>query len=135
MFTPPEPQVFNPIVWEIVRQIPRGKVSSYGQIASMIPPPPGVDPLTYGHVRARWVGTAMRLSVGADLPWHRVINSQGTISNLPQPGAREEQRRRLEAEGVVFDTLDKVNFKVCGWVGPDEEWLNDHGLRPPKKLK
>jgi hypothetical protein len=86
----------------------------------MIPPPPGagVDPGAYIHVRARWVGTAMRGSVGADLPWHRVINSQGTISNLPQPGARDEQRARLEAEGVVFDTLDKVNFKVCGWAGP-----------------
>lgn len=135
MFTPPEPDRFNPIVWAIVRQIPYGKVSSYGQIASMIPPPSGVDPLTYGHVRARWVGTAMRLSVGADLPWHRVINSQGTISNLPQPGAREEQRRRLEDEGIVFDTLDKVNFKVCGWAGPDDEWLTANGLLPPKKLK
>ena len=135
MFTPPEPDRFNPIVWAIVRQIPYGKVSSYGQIASMIPPPPRVDPLTYAHVRARWVGTAMRLSVGGDLPWHRVINSQGTISNLPQPGAREEQRRRLEAEGVVFDTLDKVNFKICGWAGPDAEWLTANGLLPPKKLK
>lgn len=135
MFNPPNPDRFNPLVWQIVRQIPPGRVSSYGQIASMIPPPPGYDPLRYGHVRARWVGTAMRLSVGSELPWHRVINSQGTISNLPFPGAREEQRHRLETEGVVFNEKDRVDFKVFGWEGPPEEWLVEHGLYRPKQLR
>ena len=41
MFNPPDPDRFNPLVWQIVRMIPPGKVSSYGQIASMIPPPSG----------------------------------------------------------------------------------------------
>ena len=36
MFNPPDPSVFNKLVWQIVKQIPAGKVSSYGQIASMI---------------------------------------------------------------------------------------------------
>ena len=38
MFNPPNPKSFFQIVWDIVLQIPAGKVSSYGQIASMIPP-------------------------------------------------------------------------------------------------
>jgi methylated-DNA-protein-cysteine methyltransferase-like protein len=135
MFTPPHPERLYPLVWEIVRQIPPGKVSSYGQIASMIPPPPDYDPLRYSHVRARWVGTAMRLSVGTGIPWHRVINSRGTISNLPQPGAREEQRFRLEAEGVEFDENDRVNFKEVGWQGPPDDWLEARGLFRPKILR
>ncbi|NPV67772.1 MAG: methyltransferase [Anaerolineae bacterium] len=135
MFTPPDPDAFNPLVWQIVRLIPYGRVSSYGQIASMIPAPPGYDPLRYNHVRARWVGTAMRLSVGSGIPWHRVINSQGTISNLPFPGAREEQRRRLEAEGVQFDLEGRVDFKRFGWEGPPETWLQERGLLPPTRLR
>ncbi len=135
MFNPPEPEAFNPLVWQIVRQIPPGRVSSYGQIASMIPPPPDMDPLSYLHVRARWVGTAMRLLLDTDVPWHRVINSQGTISNLPQPGARQEQRRRLEAEGVAFDSEGRVDFNVFGWDGPDPAWLAERGLLPPRSLK
>lgn len=135
MFNPPDPDTFNPIVWQIVRLIPYGRVSSYGQIASMIPAPPGYDPLRYGHVRARWVGTAMRLSVGSGIPWHRVINSQGTISNLPFPGAREEQRRLLEAEGVQFDLEGRVDFRRFGWEGPPESWLQEHGLLRPTRLR
>ncbi len=135
MFTPSNPQTFNPIVWQIVRQIPPGKVSTYGQIASMIPPPDGVDPLRYAHVRARWVGTAMRLSVGTDIPWQRVINSRGFISNLPQPGGRERQRLLLETEGVVFDENERVDFKLFGWEGPPQDWLQAHGLLPPRPLK
>ncbi|GAB4571623.1 MAG: MGMT family protein [Anaerolineae bacterium] len=136
MFTPPDPGAFNPIVWQIVRLIPPGKVSSYGQIASMIPPPPGYDPLRYGHVRARWVGTAMRLlPPNSDIPWHRVINSRGTISNLPQPGAREEQRQRLEAEGVIFDEDERVDLKQFGWEGPPEDWLQARGLYRPNRLR
>ncbi len=136
MFQAKNPAIFNPLVWQIVRQIPFGKVSSYGQIASMIPPPSGYDPLRYAHVRARWVGTAMRLvPTDSDIPWHRVINSRGTISILPQPGGRDEQRERLEAEGVEFDDNGRVNFKIVGWQGPDKAWLEERGLYPPKPLK
>lgn len=39
MLTPPDPEAYSRIVWDIVRQIPSGAVSTYGQIASMIPPP------------------------------------------------------------------------------------------------
>lgn len=136
MFQPQDPERFNPLVWQIVAQIPQGRVSSYGQIASMIPPPPGYDPLRYAHVRARWVGTALRHSDGVSIPWHRVINSRGMISGLPYPGARDEQRTRLEAEGVIFNSeTDRVDFKVFGWDGPPDEWLEARGLYRPKALQ
>lgn len=135
MFTHPHPGWFHPLVWAIVRQVPAGKVTSYGQIASMIPPPPGMDPIRYVHVRARWVGTAMRRAVGEDLPWHRVINSRGTISRLPQPGASDEQRALLAAEGITFDDRGRVDFGTVGWQGPDDSWRRAHGLLPPKPLK
>ena len=135
MFQPKEPEVFNPLVWQIARLIPPGKVSSYGQIASMIPPPRDYDPLRYAHVRARWVGTAMRLSDGQSIPWHRVLNIRGMISGLPYPGARDEQRTRLEVEGVIFNESGRVDLKVFGWSGPSDAWLEERGLFRPKPLK
>ncbi len=133
LFHPPDPTAFNALVWRIVRQVPPGKVTTYGQLASMIPPPAGVDPLRYVHVRARWTGAAMRALTDDSVPWHRVINSQGKIS-LPRGGGYEEQRARLEAEGVTFDERGRVNFKVVGWAGPDDAWLAAHGLLPPQLL-
>ena len=52
-----------------------------------------------------------------DVPWQRVINSQGKIS--PRPGGAEKQRILLEEEGVEF-VKDKVDLKKYGWRGPDE---------------
>jgi methylated-DNA-protein-cysteine methyltransferase-like protein len=51
-----------------------------------------------------------------DVPWWRVINAQGKISE--RPGAAE-QRQRLEAEGVIFDEKDRIDLKRFGWQGPD----------------
>lgn len=131
---PPNPKAYFPVVWKIVRQIPEGKVSTYGQIASMIPPPPNVDPDQYKRLSPRWVGTAMRAKPDRPVPWQRVINSQGKIS-LPK-GSQDanQQRFLLEAEGVQFNEKDKVSFKVCGWTGPDGDWLTEHGLLSPKPL-
>ncbi len=131
---PPNPKAYFPIVWRIVRQIPEGKVSTYGQIASMIPPPPDVDPEQYRRLSPRWVGTAMRAKPDRPVPWQRVINSQGKIS-LPK-GSQDanQQRFLLEAEGVKFNEKEKVSFKVCGWAGPDEDWLTENGLLSPKPL-
>jgi methylated-DNA-protein-cysteine methyltransferase-like protein len=100
----------------LVRQIPHGKVASYGQIALMIPPPMGVDFDSYKAFSPRWVGGAMA-ACPDDVPWQRVINSQGKISE--RPGA-ERQRTLLEEEGVVF-LKDKVDMKKYGWKGPGEE--------------
>jgi methylated-DNA-protein-cysteine methyltransferase-like protein len=136
MFYPPDPAGFNALVWEIVRQIPAGCVSTYGQIASMIPPPDGVDPLYYNHVAARWVGQAMNaVPPKSDVPWQRVINSQGTISLPKGSTGADEQRALLEMEGVVFDKQGRVDFESVGWDGPAQAWLHEHRLLPPRPLK
>jgi len=123
--SPPDPEGFNRLVWEIARQIPPGSVSTYGQIAALIPPPPGVDPTEYAAYRARWVGAAMSRSP-ADVPWQRVIGAQGKIS-LSNPSLQARQRALLEAEGVSFDTRGRVDLDRYGWSGPPPEWLSAHG--------
>jgi methylated-DNA-protein-cysteine methyltransferase-like protein len=110
--SPPNQQAYYERVWDVVRQIPRGKVASYGQIALMLPPPDGVDFESYKAFAPRWVGGAMA-ACPEDVPWQRVINSQGKISE--RPGA-ERQRLLLEEEGVEF-VKDKVDMKKYGWKG------------------
>lgn len=113
--SPPNQQAFYEQVWNLVRRIPAGKVASYGQIASMLPPPAGVEFEAYKAFGPRWVGGAMA-ACPDDVPWQRVINSQGKISE--RPGA-ERQRLLLEEEGIVF-VKDKVDLKKYGWRGNDE---------------
>jgi methylated-DNA-protein-cysteine methyltransferase-like protein len=115
--SPPNQQAYYEQVWNLVRQIPRGKVTAYGQIALMIAPPVGVDFDSYKAFSPRWVGGAMA-ACPDDVPWQRVINSQGKIS--PRPGGAEKQRQLLEQEGVQFDTKDRVDLKKYGWKGPGE---------------
>lgn len=134
MWPPPDEPQFNRTVWRIVRQIPPGRVSTYGQIASMIPPAAGMDPQDHFRLSPRWVGTAMRKVTDASVPWHRVINSKGMIS-LPPGGGFERQRARLESEGVVFDEKGVVDFAMYGWEGPDEAWLDEWELLPPRPLR
>lgn len=114
--SPPNPQAFNQQVWEIARRIPRGKVATYGQIAKMIPPPLGVEIEAYAAFAPRWVGGAMA-ACPDDVPWQRVINSQGKVSE--RAGA-QKQRQLLEAEGILFDAKDRVDLKKYGWSGKNE---------------
>jgi methylated-DNA-protein-cysteine methyltransferase related protein len=110
--SPPDPIIFNNQVWEIVRQVPLGKVTTYGQIARMIPSPEGVDPKSYLSLGPRWVGSAMA-KCPEDVPWQRVINSQGKISL--RPGGEDQRRLLEEKEGVGFDGHGRVNLKEFGW--------------------
>lgn len=78
-------------IYAAIAAIPAGRVASYGQIAARAGLPG----------RSRLVGTALRNTPdGLELPWHRVLHSDGTIA-LPR-GSRgfREQSRRLRAEGV-----------------------------------
>ena len=126
-------EAFRAQVFLIVRQVPSGRVTTYGQIAEMIPSPVGMDPPDYERIRARWVGRAMHHAPDG-VPWHRVINSQGRIS-LPA-GSRPAaiQRMRLEAEGVTFGRSGAVNLEKHGWDGPPVRWVQEHGLNPPRPL-
>ena len=114
--SPPNMGQFQSLVWDLVRRIPVGRVATYGQIAMLLPPPPGVDIEAYRAFGPRWVGGAMA-NCPDDVPWQRVINSQGKISE--RPGA-ERQRILLEEEGVVF-VKDKVDLKKFGWKGLDDK--------------
>ncbi len=136
MFNPPNASRFFQLVWAIVDEIPPGRVSSYGQIASMIPPSEDWDAASMKRLAARWVGTALRKTPrDLPIPWHRVINSQGKIS-FPAGGAQaQRQRQLLESEGVQFDRRGKVDFSMVGWTGPAETFLARNGLLPPRLLR
>ena len=111
----PDPQPFYEQVWQLARQIPPGRVATYGQLAQLIPCPAGVEPDEYDAFGARWVGNGMA-ACPADVPWQRVINSQGKISQ--RPGA-EKQRQLLENEGIPF-VKDRIDLKAYQWHGPGE---------------
>ena len=57
---------YDRVVWQIVWQIPEGRVLSYGQIASMIPMPAGMELPSYERIAPRWVGYAMRRCMSDD---------------------------------------------------------------------
>lgn len=95
-------------VYRLVRQVPPGKVTSYGAIARML-----------GHPRAaRTVGWALHsLPEGSDVPWQRVINSRGRISTSCQEHSADLQQALLEAEGIEFDERGYVDWDHFGWEG------------------
>ena len=113
---PPDQLAYYEQVWNLVRQVPPGKVVTYGQIAQMLPPPVGVVLQEYRAFSPRWVGGAMA-ACPDDVPWQRVINSQGKISE--RPGAKR-QRQLLDEEGIMF-VKDKVDLKAYMWQGPGQE--------------
>lgn len=93
-------------IWQIVNQIPRGKVASYGQVAKLADLP--------GY--ARYVGYVMKnLPAGTKLPWYRVVNSQGRISFPRNSAQYQRQKKLLEKEGIVF-IKGKFSMKQYGWL-------------------
>ena len=94
-------------IYAVVRQIPPGKVATYGQIARIT-----------GGCSARMVGYALAALNRDDVPWQRVINAKGKISPHGAGFGTSIQRNLLEQEGVQFDTEGRVDFNEVGWVGP-----------------
>lgn len=134
MRRPPDPETFNLAVWTITKQIPPGCVSTYGQIASMIPPPPGIEADDYKRLGAIWVGQSLNETPDDQgITWQRVINSKGGISVPGAAGLR--QRSLLEDEGVSFDTKGNVDLQQYGWDGPNADWLTQHNLHPPIAIR
>ncbi len=93
-------------IYRVVRRIPRGRVATYGQVAELAGLPR----------QARLVGYALHaLDGGADVPWHRVINARGEVSQRAVPGDERLQRLLLEAEGVEFDRAGRVALGRARW--------------------
>jgi methylated-DNA-protein-cysteine methyltransferase-like protein len=93
--------------YAVVRRIPRGRVATYGQIATLA-----------GFPRApRLAGYALyALPAGSPLPWQRVVGAGGRLSLARlDPDAALTQRMRLEREGVEFDARGRVDLERCGW--------------------
>lgn len=95
-------------IYTCVRQIPKGKVATYGQIAALCNMPG----------QARLVGYALyRVDMDhSDIPWHRVINAKGEVSESPfRNGTDYLQRSLLEQEGIEFSPNGKVNLRMYQW--------------------
>lgn len=97
-------------VYRIVAQIPAGKVSTYGRIAELTPVPRGAR-------RVGWALHALGPEQERSVPWWRVINAAGRISNAYNA---DLQRALLEAEGIAFDTHGYVDLRHFLWDEPDQ---------------
>lgn len=109
-------------VFEVVRQIPRGKVSTYGQVARLIGAPRS----------ARYVGYALRANPapGIDpdsIPCHRVVFKDGRMATGFAFGGEEVQRKMLADEGVGFDDEGNVVMSEFQWDGRADQELDEEG--------
>ncbi|MBW3670071.1 MAG: MGMT family protein [Acidobacteria bacterium] len=95
---------------DVASRVPRGRVATYGQIASLAGLPR----------HARHVGFALRdLPDDSDVPWHRILGARGEISRRSSSDTHELQRLLLEAEGIRFDDRGRVNLEKFRWE-PDD---------------
>ena len=104
----PSTPTFFVRVYAVTRLIPKGKVATYGQIAAILEHPRA----------ARTVGWALHglpANQASKVPWHRVINATGRISNSYN---YEEQLRRLKREGVRFDKHGYCELRKYLWEPP-----------------
>ena len=100
-------------VWKVVSEIPSGHVLTYGEVARLSGMPRA----------ARRVSQALRRAPSdLNVPWHRVINSQGKISFPEDSSGWIRQKDRLEEEGVVF-LKGKVNLDQFGYRGAVDRLL------------
>ena len=100
---------FKQRVYEIVRQIPKGRVMSYGQIAALVGNP----------LAARIVGGIAHFG-DPDLPWQRVVMKDGGLAS-GYPGGTEGHKAALQAEGVDFIDEYKVDMARHLWRPPHKD--------------
>ena len=94
-------------VFEVVRQIPAGRVTSYGAIARYL-----------GSAgSSRMVGWAMNLSHNQEMfvPAHRVVNRNGLLTGKIHFGSPDEMQELLENEGITVENDCVINFKDLFW--------------------
>lgn len=94
-------------VWAVVRQIPKGRVTSFGAIARYL----GTG------LSARMVGWAMNSAGNAKpkIPAHRVLNRNGMLSGKAHFNPPSSMQEKLEKEGLVVEKDTVVNFKERYW--------------------
>ncbi|KXJ98554.1 MAG: putative methylated DNA-protein cysteine methyltransferase [Acidobacteria bacterium OLB17] len=102
-------------VYKILRDIPKGRVMTYGQLAIL---------LGEGYT-ARTVGFVMHGADTDNVPWQRVINSQGKCSTGKLTVPVDLQQTLLEAEGIKFNAAGKCDLGRYQWfpedAGPDAD--------------
>ena len=102
-------------IYRCITSIPEGKVATYGQIAKLI-----------DASGARQVGYALSATPeNIDIPWHRVINAKGEISQRSDGEADSEQQQRLLAEGVVANKHGRIDLSHYRWQPRIEDLLED----------
>lgn len=92
-------------IYDVVRQIPRGRVATYAQVASLAGLPR----------QARLVGYALNALRDDSVPWHRVINSKGRISERSRGNHDRLQREMLEDEGIEFSPGNGISLQKYRW--------------------
>lgn len=97
---------FTQDVIQVVSRIPKGKVATYKQIAE-------ICGKAHGSRGVSWI--LHTSSTKHKLPWHRVINSKGMISFEKGSHNYRKQRKLLEAEGVVLNSIGVVDLQVYRW--------------------
>jgi methylated-DNA-protein-cysteine methyltransferase-like protein len=95
-------------IYEVVKTIPKGKVTTYGQVA-----------LLAGNPRwSRVVGYALHKNPQPGIiPCHRVVTRNGEVAKSFAFGGGETQKELLENEGVIFETDGTIDLKKYGWFG------------------
>ena len=94
-------------IHRIISLIPSGKVATYGQIADIV-----------GGCSARTVGyAASAIPQGSDIPWQRVINYKGGISQRRSVSEGLLQKKLLEEEGIVFNQYGRTDLDHYRWKG------------------
>lgn len=93
-------------VIRIIKQIPKGKVATYGQIAALAGKP-------HGSRGVAWILNSS--SKAYKLPWQRVINSKGKISFPKSSKEFRTQKNLLLKEKIEFSDDDSISLKTFGW--------------------
>lgn len=102
---PANDKAYRERVYEIVRRIPPGRVMTYGQIARILGE--GYTPRTVGYV--------LHAAEKEDVPWQRVINSQGKCSTGRLTIPVNLQQSMLEQEGVEFHARERCDLGRYQW--------------------
>jgi methylated-DNA-protein-cysteine methyltransferase-like protein len=93
----------------VIKNIPKGKVATYGLVATIAGNPRAARQVAY---------ILHSSSIKYNLPWHRVVNNKGKISLKPLQGG-ELQKKLLKKEGIVFDKNNHIDLKKFCVVNPE----------------